>query len=78
MSNSNARTPPAYAIETLRTGVERLARPIRCLGFWLSIALPLVYLPLLAGGLTGSQTVTFPALLGLHLLALYVGHDYAR
>ncbi len=52
-------------------------RPVSFVGFWLSIALPFLYLPLLVTGLTTvAQTATFFALLGVNLLAVVVGHSY--
>ena len=78
MSNSNAHTPPVNVSEVLQRGVELLAQPVRFVGFWLSVALPLAYLPLLVGGLTGAQMVTFASLIGLHVLALFAGRNYAR
>lgn len=56
---------------------QRVAEPVRVVGFWLSIALPFLYLPLLATGLnTGSQTVVFLSLLAVNLLALWVGRSH--
>ena len=59
--------------------VPRRAGSIRKVGFWTAIVLPFLYVPLLATGLsTASETATFLALLGVNLLALYVGHAYRR
>ncbi|WP_265109375.1 hypothetical protein [Halosolutus halophilus] len=60
---------------------SRLARsvkgPAQFLSFWIAIALPFVHLPLLAQGLDdATATLTFLALLGLNVVALYVGHGY--
>jgi len=61
-------------LTTLR---QRIERPIRFVGFWLSVALPFLYLPLLATGLdTVSRTVTFLGLLALNVIALAIGHSY--
>ncbi|MFP4218250.1 MAG: hypothetical protein ACLFR6_05365 [Salinarchaeum sp.] len=62
------------SLATLR---QRAERPIRFVGFWLSVALPFLYLPLLATGLnTVSQTIAFLGLLALNVVALAVGHSY--
>ncbi len=56
-----------------------LATPIRRTGFWMAIVLPFLYVPLLARGLsTSTDTIVFLTLLGLNLLALYVGHAHRR
>jgi hypothetical protein len=48
------------------------------MSFWAAILLPLVYLPLLSGGL-GSQTgFIVIGLLALHLIALFVGHNHTH
>ncbi|AGB39243.1 hypothetical protein [Natronococcus occultus] len=59
--------------------VPTLADSIRRASFWTAIVLPFLYVPLLATGLsTASETATFLALLGVNLVALYVGHAYRR
>lgn len=56
-----------------------LAEPIRVLGFWSAIVLPVVYVPLLAAGLTSStRSAVFFACLLANVLALYVGHGHRR
>ncbi|MBZ6494365.1 hypothetical protein [Natrinema longum] len=57
----------------------RFAASIRAAGFWTAIAMPILYLPLLATGLSSSlEGGVFLALLTGNLLALYVGHAYHR
>ncbi|MFA1612330.1 hypothetical protein [Halobellus rubicundus] len=56
--------------------VEALATPLRFVAFWTAIALPFLYFPLLAGGLTGSEPTVFVALLLANAVALVAGHDY--
>lgn len=52
---------------------------IRALGFWLAIALPFCYLPLLVAGFTGpNHGLAFGTLLVLHVVALVVGHEHHR
>jgi hypothetical protein len=63
---------------SLRRGVQLVAAPLRFVGFWLAVALPFLYLPLLVGGLSGEQPQVFVGLLGLNVLALLFGHSYAR
>jgi len=56
-----------------------LTTPLSALSFWLAIALPAIYLPLLITGLsTVSDLLLFLGLFGLHLLALVGGRSYRR
>lgn len=54
-----------------------LAAPVRLLGFWTAVALPFLYVPLLATGLESpGQRQTFILLLALNVAALFVGHRH--
>jgi len=64
---------PASPASTLRS----LATPFQFVGFWSSVALPLAYVPVLSGALSGGQS-TLAALLAVHALALVAGHGYRR
>ena len=56
-----------------------LTTPVSALAFWLAIALPALYLPLLLTGLsTVPDLVLFLSLFGLHLVALVGGRSYRR
>jgi hypothetical protein len=65
-------SPPAG----LSTPIAYLAVPIRFVAFWVAVALPFLYLPLLTGGLDGSEPAAFAALLAANAVALVVGHGY--
>jgi len=61
-----------------RQGTAVIGATIRRVSFWSAILLPLVYLPLLSGGL-GSQTGNIViGLLALNLIALLVGHNHTH
>ena len=66
------RSPPAG----LSKPVAYLAAPIRFVAFWAAVALPFLYIPLLAGGLQGSEPVALATLLIANVAALLVGHGY--
>ena len=68
----------AASTSLVRHGTLAIGSTIRRLSFWSAILLPLVYLPLLSGGLVGWQVPTFVVLFALNVLALFVGHDYGR
>ncbi len=73
-SDTSAEEHERAPRETL---LRRVGRPVRFVGFWLSVALPFLYLPLLAAGLdTVSRTVAFLGLITLNVVALAVGHSY--
>lgn len=62
---------------TLETITPTFAAPIRKAGFWGAIVLPVVYLPVLATGLSTSLELgLFLGLVAVNLAALYVGHAY--
>ncbi|NHN41768.1 hypothetical protein G9C85_09010 [Halorubellus sp. JP-L1] len=78
MSTSTPSTPDAsHTGLRSRVGLETLAAPVRATCFYAALALPLAYVPLLVSGLeTVSQTGNFFLLLGLHVLALALGHGH--
>lgn len=72
----NQRSTLSTAIsETVRDGVVGGAKR---LGFWGSILLPAAYLPVLYGTVGDDVLVTLVALVGLNLVCLVLGRDYAQ
>lgn len=62
-------------VDAARQGTLALRASIRQASFWAAILLPVVYLPLLSG--LGTQTGHIViGLLGLNLIALFVGHSH--
>ena len=54
-------------------------KPVRAAAFWLAVALPFAYLPMLAGGIgTEAELATFATLVAANAVALLVGHDHHR
>lgn len=75
--SSPVRDAPADAVRGFRAALRRsVLAPLRFLSFWASILLPLAYLPLLHGGLTGSEPTVLVALVAINALALLAGHGY--
>lgn len=70
------RTPsPSLPEQFVRTTL----RTASAAAFWLAVALPLCYLPLLATGLDSPPVVsTLGALLALNAVCLVVGHAHRR
>lgn len=65
------------SVHGFRAALRRsVLAPLRFLSFWASILLPLAYLPLLHGGLTGGETTVLGALVAINALALFLGHDH--
>jgi len=81
MSNSSANdlcTALQAAGTVVRPG-ENVLSPVRVLSFWVAVALPFLYLPLLASGLDSSSvTIAFLALLAANAVTLFVGHPHRR
>lgn len=78
MSSRNVQFPTTDALEESRFNPTTIFALGEFVGFWLAVALPLVYLPLLVGGLSGWQATTFVVLFALNVFALIVGHGYGR
>lgn len=56
-----------------------LLAPLRGIAFWTAIALPFLYVPLLASGLESeSVRMAFTLLVVTNVVTLIVGHPYAR
>jgi hypothetical protein len=50
---------------------------VSTVAFWIAVAVPFLYLPLVVRGLeTQGELVAFVALLGINLLALGLGHQH--
>lgn len=65
-------------VSSLEPVSQSLVATISRLSFWGAIALPAVYLPLLAHGLSGLRDlVLFLVLFALHVLALIGGRHHA-
>ncbi|WP_372913051.1 hypothetical protein [Salinigranum sp.] len=64
--------------QSLQQGARLVAAPLRFVGFWAAVALPFLYVPLLFGGLQGSETLAFGLLLAANALALVVGHGHRQ
>jgi len=67
-------SPPS----ALRRPIEFLAVPLRFVAFWAAVTLPFLYLPLLVGGLDGSEPLVFGSLLAANAVALVAGHGYGE
>ena len=81
MSSSSAndlRTALQDAGTVVQPGDDVLA-PVRVLAFWVAVALPFLYLPLLITGLeNATMTLAFLALLAANAVTLFVGHPHRR
>lgn len=73
MHGTRAFTPtlPRWALD------ESLRGALAALAFWIAIALPALYLPLLIAGIESTDgLLAFLGLLGLHVVALVGGRRY--
>ena len=72
-ADPDTSTPEPYH----RRFVRSVKAPAQFLAFWAAIALPFVHLPLLARGLGEPNVLlAFSVLLGINVLALYIGHEH--
>ena len=82
MSTTNPSNWIDEETTTFRTAVRvgaTAVKPVRAAAFWLAVALPFAYLPLLAGGIgTEADLLTFAGLVAANAVALLVGHDHRR
>lgn len=61
------------SIESVRSHVMP---PVRAAAFWTAIALPLVYVPMLATGAVWQHPLALLSLFLLNVVAFVVGHDH--
>jgi hypothetical protein len=79
MSTQSPSTLDGLADWTARKDAGRkLLAPVRCLGFWSAVVLPLVLVPMMASGLAGESLPLFAALLVANLAGVVLGRDYNR
>lgn len=65
------------ARETIRNARSHVLGPLRQVGFWSAIALPFLYVPLVATGLESTAELwVFLALLAANVCAVGVGHSH--
>lgn len=78
MSSSSVNELFALVDETVPSVGQSLVAPVQGIAFWTAIALPFLYVPLLANGLQSSAARTaFGVLVLANVVALLVGHSYA-
>jgi len=79
MSSSSVNELFALVDDAVPSVGRTLVAPIRGVAFWTAVALPFLYLPLLATGLQSSAVRTaFGVLVLANIVTLLVGHSYAR
>jgi len=60
------------------TARHHVFKPVKVVGFWSAIALPFLYVPLLASGLeTTAELTVFLGLLAANVVAIALGHTYS-
>ena len=74
----NTSAVTTWVTDAAQQGTLALRTTVRGMSFWAAILLPLVYLPLLSGSLGPQTGLIVIGLLGLNLIALFVGHNHAN
>jgi hypothetical protein len=60
-----------------RRGARRLRATLAAAAFWVAVALPFLYVPLLASGVSSdAERTALATLLALNVATLYVGHGH--
>lgn len=72
-TDAASRDRLARAVATATDHVRPL---LQATAFWSAIAMPFLYVPLLLGGLTGSEAPAFVGLVAANGLALVLGHGH--
>ena len=79
VSNSSVTELVARVDDSVPSVGHSLLAPIRGIAFWITIALPFLYVPLLASGLQSSAVrLVFVVLVSCNVVTLLVGHSHAR
>jgi len=80
VSNSKSIHDPADTSPRWSSiSIESLATPISAIAFWLAIAIPALYVPLIATGVDGpGELGLFFGVFGFHLLSLFLGRSYRQ
>lgn len=69
--------PASTCWDAAKATYGRVAVYVRALAFWAAVVLPVVYLPpLLAGPGSTTEVSVLGALIGVHVAAIFLGHDY--
>jgi len=78
-STNNELKTALNEIRSVREASKHILSPVQALSFWIAVALPFLYIPLLATGLTSRPLIgAFLALLLCNAVALLVGHPHLR
>lgn len=70
---------PAVATDLFGPVASIVVSTVRTVAFWIAVALPFLYVPLLLGGGTGANVLlSVAALVVVNVVALVVGHGHRR
>lgn len=62
----------------LGTARDQVLKPLRVVGFWSAVALPFLYVPLVAAGLESTAELSvFLTLLTANVVAIALGHSHS-
>lgn len=78
-STNNDLRSSLSSVRSVRSAGKHVLSPIRALSFWIAVALPFLYLPLLAMDLSRRPVIgAFLALLLCNAVALLIGHSHLQ
>ncbi len=72
------QNPPRDVSTSFGPFLRPVVGVIQFVAFWLAVALPLIYLPMIALGLATTYPLGFVGLIGTNAIALAIGHGHDR
>jgi len=78
-STNNDLRSTFSSVSSVRAASKHVLSPIRAISFWIAVALPFLYLPLLAMDLSSQPVIgAFLALLLCNAVTLLIGHPHLQ
>lgn len=78
-NSTNTLRSSIRSVSSVRAASRHVLSPVRAISFWIAIALPFLYLPLLAMDLTKQPVIgAFLALLLCNAVTLLIGHSHLQ
>jgi hypothetical protein len=73
---SSPRRIADAVVEAVSAVVEHVRPLLQATAFWSAVVMPFLYVPLLVGGLDGSEFTAFLVLVAINAFVLVVGHGH--
>jgi hypothetical protein len=77
-ANDQPSSAPPASAALARSVRHTVSGPARFVGFWATVALPFLYVPLVYDGFQSGEATVFVALLLVNAVAVLLGQGYRR